>query len=72
MNGKGDSPRSCFSRQFKKNYDSIEWKKVFRTIDEVCGQPDGSFENSIKKQTEEYELQNKRRRDRINKIKKFK
>jgi hypothetical protein len=24
-NGKGDSPRSCFSRDFKNNYDKIDW-----------------------------------------------
>jgi hypothetical protein len=24
--GKGDKPRSCFSKQFKDNYDSIKWK----------------------------------------------
>jgi hypothetical protein len=26
-NGKGDSPRSCYSRKFKDNYDSIDWGK---------------------------------------------
>jgi hypothetical protein len=25
MNGKGDKPRNCFSRQFKDNYESINW-----------------------------------------------
>lgn len=25
QNGKGSSPRSCFSRQFKDNYDEIDW-----------------------------------------------
>jgi hypothetical protein len=25
--GKGDKPRSCFSKQFKDNYDLINWKK---------------------------------------------
>lgn len=24
-NGKGDSPRNCFSKQFKSNYDEIDW-----------------------------------------------
>ena len=24
--GKGDSPRNCFSKSFKNNYDSINWK----------------------------------------------
>ena len=23
--GKGDKPRNCFSKQFKDNYDLIEW-----------------------------------------------
>lgn len=27
MNGKGDSPRNCFSRQFKRNYSLIKWKE---------------------------------------------
>ena len=26
-NGKGDKPRNCFSRKYKKNYDSINWGK---------------------------------------------
>ena len=30
MNGKGDSPRSCFSKQFKDNYDEIFRKKEKR------------------------------------------
>lgn len=25
--GKGDKPRNCFSKQFKNNFDQIEWKK---------------------------------------------
>ena len=25
MNGKGSSPRNCFSRQFKDNWDDINW-----------------------------------------------
>lgn len=25
--GKGDKPRSCFSRQYKDNYAKIKWKK---------------------------------------------
>jgi hypothetical protein len=27
MNGKGDSPRNCFSKEFKKNFDRINWGK---------------------------------------------
>lgn len=23
--GKGDKPRNCFSKQYKKNHDSINW-----------------------------------------------
>jgi hypothetical protein len=23
--GKGDKPRNCFSKQFKDNYDNIDW-----------------------------------------------
>lgn len=25
MAGKGDKPRNCFSKQFKANYDLIDW-----------------------------------------------
>lgn len=24
--GKGSNPRNCFSRQFKQNFDRIDWK----------------------------------------------
>lgn len=27
MNGKGSKPRNCFSKQFKDNYDGINWCK---------------------------------------------
>lgn len=27
MNGKGDSPRNNYSRQFRDNYDMIDWRK---------------------------------------------
>jgi len=27
QNGKGDNPRNCFSRQFKDNYETINWSK---------------------------------------------
>lgn len=26
--GKGDSPRNCFSKQFKNNYEEIKWGKI--------------------------------------------
>ena len=25
--GKGDSPRSCYSKKYKDNYDDIKWNK---------------------------------------------
>lgn len=25
MAGKGDKPRSCFSKKFRQNYDEIDW-----------------------------------------------
>lgn len=28
--GKGDKPRNCFSKQFKENYDNIDWKKSYK------------------------------------------
>jgi hypothetical protein len=27
MAGKGDKPRNCSSKKFKKNYGEIKWKK---------------------------------------------
>ena len=24
-NGKGDAPRNCFSNDYKKNYDDVDW-----------------------------------------------
>lgn len=29
--GKGDKPRNCFSKQFKDNYDLIDWGRDKRT-----------------------------------------
>jgi len=26
-NGKGSKPRNCFSKNFKDNYDTINWKR---------------------------------------------
>ena len=31
--GKGDKPRNCFSKQYKDNYDSIDWGHHKRTAD---------------------------------------
>ena len=25
--GKGDKPRNCFSKKYKSNYDSINWRR---------------------------------------------
>lgn len=27
QNGKGDSPRNCFSETFRSNFDAIDWSK---------------------------------------------
>ena len=27
QNGKGDAPRNCFSDEYLKNFDSIDWSK---------------------------------------------
>jgi len=32
MNGKGDKPRNCFSKQFKNNFDEINWTPKWRRI----------------------------------------
>ena len=32
MNGKGDSPRNCFSKQFKDRYDDINWRNKNKTL----------------------------------------
>jgi DnaJ-class molecular chaperone len=42
--GKGDSPRNCFSQDFRDNYDSIDWKnarrdKVGKMFPEVTDMP---------------------------------
>ena len=50
-NGKGDSPRNCFSRKFKDNYDAINWGRA-KTLDEVCGSPRGTFKKFVEEQSE--------------------
>lgn len=50
-NGKGDGPRSCFSRKFKDNYDAINWGRS-KTLDEVCGVPKGTFKKFVEEQSE--------------------
>jgi len=40
-NGKGDVPRNCFSKDFKNNYDSINWhrEEVFSILYAPVGKP---------------------------------
>jgi len=33
--GKGDSPRNCDSKDFKKNYEKINWNKKLAKREEV-------------------------------------
>lgn len=66
MNGKGDSPRSCFSKKFKSNYDNINWGRP-KTIDEVCDVPKGSFQRSLKESEQKLKEQEKLRQKRIRK-----
>lgn len=66
MNGKGDSPRNCFSKQYRSNYDTINWGRP-KTIDEVCNDPKGSFKRSLKEQEEETKAQEQKRAKRIRK-----
>lgn len=44
--GKGSKPRNCFSKDFKNNYDSINWKKE----DKKC--PTNTKQDSKKSLTE--------------------
>lgn len=30
--GKGSKPRNCFSKEFKNNYDSIDWNRSTKKI----------------------------------------
>ena len=34
---KGDKPRNCFSRQYRDNYDSINWPKEMTRLDRKSG-----------------------------------
>jgi DnaJ-class molecular chaperone len=43
--GKGDKPRNCFSRQFKENYDFINWGKTSNKKDYSCPDCFGKGEN---------------------------
>jgi hypothetical protein len=64
MNGKGSSPRNCFSKAYKSNYDSINWGRP-KTIDDVCGAPKGTFKRSLKETEELNKAQERIRQKRI-------
>jgi len=50
MNGKGDAPRNCFSKQFKDNYETINWSKKIPS--ETSEQEAGKGEQTIQQATE--------------------
>ena len=58
-NGKGDSPRNCFSKQFKDNYDSINWGHA-KSIDRMCGVPEGTFKKFVGEFEEDIKYKNSR------------
>ena len=66
MNGKGSSPRNCFSKKFKSNYDNINWGRP-KTIDELCDVPKGSFQRNLKESEQKLKEQEKRRQIQIRK-----
>lgn len=35
MNGKGDKDRSTFTRNFKENFDKIEWKPIEKKQNQI-------------------------------------
>jgi hypothetical protein len=40
--GKGDKPRSCFSQEYRDNYDSINWNRKEKTEEySVCYDENG-------------------------------
>lgn len=50
-NGKGDNPRNCFSKQFKDNYDSINWGHS-KSKHEHFGSPKKTFKKFVKEKPE--------------------
>jgi len=50
QNGKGDSPRNCFSKQFKDNYETINWYKKISV--KTSEQETSSTEQAIQQATE--------------------
>ena len=50
QNGKGDSPRNCFSKQFKDNYETINWSKKISV--KTSEQEAGKREQTLQQATE--------------------
>ena len=50
MNGKGDAPRNCFSKQFKDNYETINWSK--KILVKTSEQEAGKGEQALQQATE--------------------
>lgn len=52
--GKGDAPRSCFSKEFRDNYDSIDWghKKFAVVLGEVPRDFAGSINDLVARMAE--------------------
>jgi len=50
MNGKGDAPRNCFSKQFKDNYETINWSKKISV--KTSEQEAGKREQTVQQATE--------------------
>jgi len=50
MNGKGDAPRNCFSKQFKVNYETINWSK--KNPVKTSEQEAGKREQTVQQATE--------------------
>jgi len=50
QNGKGDSPRNCFSKQFKDNYETINWSKKISV--KTSEQEAGKGEQTVQQATE--------------------
>lgn len=66
MNGKGDSPRNCFSKQYRTNYDGINWGRL-KTIDEVCDVPKGTFKKRLEEDASNIQKEEQLRQKRIRK-----
>ena len=50
MNGKGDAPRNCFSKQYKDNYETINWSKKISV--KTSEQEAGKGEQTVQQATE--------------------